>query len=109
MILSRTRRFRPPTPTATTPSNQTLIRDPLGHETRFTYDAQGHQLTRTLPLGYGEDGVRGTDDDTTVPEGGFTEQKFYDPQGRLDYEVSFEGVVIKYIYDDDAGAAGGSL
>ena len=31
--------------------NQTLIRDPLGHETRFTYDAQGHELSRICRWG----------------------------------------------------------
>jgi RHS repeat-associated protein len=89
-----------------TQGNQTLIRDPLGHETRYTYDAQGHELSRTLPLGFGPDGIQNTTDDSTLPEGNFTEQKFYDAKGRLDYEVSFEGVVVKYIYDDSAGAGG---
>ena len=64
--------------------NQTLIRDPLGHETRYTYDAQNRELTHTLPLGFGADGVEGTSDDSTLPEGNFTEQKFYGDQGRLD-------------------------
>jgi YD repeat-containing protein len=31
--------------------NHTLIRDPLGRETHFTFDDQGSQLSRTLPLG----------------------------------------------------------
>jgi YD repeat-containing protein len=31
--------------------NQTLLRDPLGRETWFTFDAQNRQVTRTLPLG----------------------------------------------------------
>ena len=35
--------------------NQTSIVDPLGHTTEFTYDAEAHELSRTLPLGFGED------------------------------------------------------
>lgn len=44
--------------------NQTFIRDPLGHETRFTFTDRGMQATRTLPLG--DDGILGTADDTTA-------------------------------------------
>ena len=54
--------------------------------TQFAYDAQGHQLTRTLP----EDQE---------------EEKQYDSQGRLALEVSFEGVVTAYVYADTAGSA----
>jgi YD repeat-containing protein len=43
--------------------NPILIRDPNGHETRFTYDSNGNMLTRTLPLGFGADGIKGTIDD----------------------------------------------
>jgi YD repeat-containing protein len=43
--------------------SQTLLRDPLGRETWFTFDAQNRQVSRTLPLGFGEDGIRGTGDD----------------------------------------------
>ncbi len=92
--------------------NQTLIRDPLGHETRFTFDAQGRQQTRTLPLGFGTDGILGTSDDfpNTLPLGGssnsegrapFTERMEYDARGRMSLQVSFEGIVTEYIYDDD--------
>jgi YD repeat-containing protein len=37
--------------------NQTLIRDPLGRETRFTFTDRGQQATRTMPLGFGSDGI----------------------------------------------------
>ena len=45
---------------------QTLIRDPLGHETRFTYDEDGRQLTRTLPLGFGSDGIASVSELSTL-------------------------------------------
>lgn len=53
--------------------NQTSILDPKGRETRFTYDQQGRQLTRTLPLGV----------ETTEIDDDFTEQFAYYPDGRL--------------------------
>ncbi len=76
--------------------NQVSIIDPNGHETRFSYDDRGRELPRTLPIGVETTGIA-TD---------FVEQKFYDEQGRLDYEVSFEGVVTSYVYDDRQGASG---
>ena len=36
--------------------NQVSITDPLGRETDFTYNANGSQLTRTLPHRRGDDG-----------------------------------------------------
>jgi RHS repeat-associated protein len=81
--------------------NQTLIRDPLGHETRFTYDAQGRQLTRTLPIGFGSDGIQGTGDDSTA--GNFTERFEYDALGRQTLQVSFEGKVTQWVYDPATG------
>jgi RHS repeat-associated protein len=83
--------------------NQTLIRDPLGHETRFTYDDQGHELSRTLPLGFGPDGIQGTSDDSNLPEGAFNETFQYDARGRQILHVSFEGVVTRNIYDTQTG------
>ena len=84
--------------------NQTLIRDPNGHETRFTYDENGNQLTRTLPLGFGEDGIFGTEDDESAknPDGSldFTEQFEYDDFGRTIKALSFEGIVTTYSYDE---------
>ncbi len=43
--------------------NQTFIRDPLGHETRFTFTDRGMQATRTL--GLGDEGILGTADEST--------------------------------------------
>ena len=43
--------------------SQTGIVDPLGHETRFTFTDRGQQTSRTLPLGFGDDGIFGTSDD----------------------------------------------
>ena len=86
--------------------NQTLIRDPNDHETWFTYDTRGNQKTRTLPLGCGADGIKGTDDDSTLPEGDFTEEFDYDDHGRQTKHVSFEGRVTIFVYDDSQGAGG---
>jgi RHS repeat-associated protein len=79
---------------------QTLIRDPNGHETRFEYDAFGNQISRTLPLGFGADGILGTADDDVLPEGDFTERFEYDRNGRVKKQISFEGVIITFTYDD---------
>jgi RHS repeat-associated protein len=70
--------------------NQTLIRDPLGRETRFAFAANREQLTRTLPLGL-------------EPEGGFTEEFQYDERGRQKLHISFEGVVTEDVYSDTTG------
>ncbi|MBI1249378.1 tandem-95 repeat protein [bacterium] len=83
--------------------NKTVIRDPLGRETRFTYDERGQMLTRTLPLGYGADGIEGTPDDTDLPEGDFTERFEYDQNGRETLHVSFEGTVTRSTYDEATG------
>ncbi|MDR2439634.1 MAG: hypothetical protein LBE12_09745, partial [Planctomycetaceae bacterium] len=48
---------------------QIWIRDPNGSETRFEYDSFGNQISRTLPLGFGADGILGTADDNVLPEG----------------------------------------
>ena len=64
-----------------------------GDDTRvtlFTYDSQGHEKSRTLPIGVG----------TTDPDD-FIEEKFYDCYGNLDSEITFEGVTIDYVYDYD--------
>ena len=45
--------------------NMVQLTDPLGRDTRFTFNNQGQQLTRTLPLGFGADGMlAGTADAT---------------------------------------------
>jgi RHS repeat-associated protein len=79
---------------------QILIRDPNGGETRFEYDAFGNQISRTLPLGFGADGILGTVDDDILPEGDFTERSVYDDSGRLVKQISFEGIVTTFTYDD---------
>jgi RHS repeat-associated protein len=83
--------------------HQTLVRDALGHETRLSYDAQGNELSRTLPLGFGPDGIKGTADDDTLPEGNFTEQFQYDDRGRQTLQVSFAGAVTHLTYDTQTG------
>ena len=77
--------------------SQSGIVDPLGRETRFTFTDRGQQATRTLPLGFGDDGIVGTADDTSA--GGFTESMTYDDLGRMRLHVSFEGVVKENVYD----------
>jgi RHS repeat-associated protein len=79
---------------------QILIRDPNGHETRFEYDAFGNQISRTLPLGFGADGILGTADDDVLPEGDFTERFEYDSNGRVIKQISFEGVIVTFTYND---------
>lgn len=54
-------------------------------ETVFTFDEQGRQLTRTLPEGQ-------------------IEEKRYDELGRLDIEISFEGIVTQYVYATATGS-----
>jgi len=91
--------------------NQTLLRDPLGRETWFTFDAQNRQATRTLPLGFGDDGIRGTGDDpvgwtstSVLPSNmPFTERMTYDALGRQKLHISFEGVVAEHVYSDTTG------
>ena len=91
--------------------NQTLIRDPLGRETWFTFDARNHQLSRTLPLGFGDDGIRGTGDDpvewtasSILPaDMPFTERMTYDAPGRQHLHISFEGIVTEHVYSDTTG------
>jgi RHS repeat-associated protein len=93
--------------------NQTLIRDPNGHETRFTYDSFGRMLSRTLPLGFGSDGIRGTADDVQGKNAdgtlSYTEYFTYDNIGRLIKHVSFEGVVTTISYDNNHRVIGKSL
>ena len=77
--------------------SQTGILDPLGHETRFTFTDRGQQASRTLPLGFGEDGIVGTADDAS--SAGFSESMTYDDLGRMRLHISFEGIVRENVYD----------
>ena len=52
--------------------DRTLIRDPKGRETTFTFDEQGRQLTRKLP-------------------NGLTEEFRYDSHGRQYLHIDFQG------------------
>ncbi|MGD9723617.1 MAG: putative Ig domain-containing protein [Pirellulales bacterium] len=69
--------------------NQVAITDPENHTTRFTYDAHGRQLTRTLPIGVA---TTGNPDD-------FQESFQYDPHGRPTLHVDFEGRYTRFKYD----------
>jgi RHS repeat-associated protein len=83
--------------------NMVQLTDPLGRDTRFRFNNQGQQLSRTLPLGFGTDGMFGTADDPAVGQASslpFTEHAQYDAKGRKILETSFEGVVTEYLYDD---------
>jgi len=60
--------------------NMVLQRDPLGRETKFTYDHLHNQTSRTLP-------------------GGATEYKEYDEFGRLYFAKDFKGQVTGFEYD----------
>lgn len=86
--------------------NQTLLRDPLGRETRFGFDSLGRQVSRTLPIGFGLDGILGTSDDAAVASGDWTERTTYDERSRVETQVSFEGVVTRFIYDDTVVGGG---
>ncbi len=77
--------------------NQTLIVDPLGRETRFSFTDRGQQATRTLPLGFGDDGVQGTADDASASS--FSESFTYDDRGRQVTHTSFEGIISETVYD----------
>ncbi|HXG08464.1 MAG TPA: hypothetical protein VNK04_01615, partial [Gemmataceae bacterium] len=81
----------------------TLLRDPLLRETRFTVTetATGQERTRTLSLGYGADGIRGTADDP--PAGAWTERTVYDNRERPTLHISFEGVVTEFRYYPQSG------
>ena len=56
--------------------------------TAFSFDAYGHQLTRTLPIGV-----------SSATPGDFMESTVYDKYGRVDYAIDFEGHVTKHLYD----------
>ena len=56
------------------------IRDPKGHQTRFTYDALGEPISRTLPLLQ-------------------TNRQSYNALGQLDTSVDFKGQSNRFVYD----------
>ncbi|MCG8652848.1 MAG: hypothetical protein MI861_23615 [Pirellulales bacterium] len=89
------------------PRNLTLIVDPLGNETHFTFTERGQQATRTLPLGFGDDGIFGTADDALASD--FTERFEYDDRGRQILHISFEGVVTENVYDEFGRMSGMSF
>jgi YD repeat-containing protein len=68
----------------------------LLRETRIVYDSNGRQVSRTLPLGYGEDGRLGTSDDANAES--FTESFEYNDLGQLILHTSFEGAKKQYLY-----------
>ncbi|MEM7782867.1 MAG: putative Ig domain-containing protein [Planctomycetota bacterium] len=80
---------------------QTQIVDPLGRETELRYNELGQQIERTLPLGFGVDGIKGTTDDGAAEA--FTETFEYDQRGRRSLHISFEGVYTVPVYDDVTG------
>ena len=80
--------------------NLIRITDPLHHETHFTFNDNGQQTSRTLPIGLGPDGIKDTADDSTLPEGDFTESAEYDEEGRQILAIDFEGQVTRFVYDD---------
>ncbi|MDR2667237.1 MAG: hypothetical protein LBB34_03990, partial [Holosporales bacterium] len=58
------------------------------YRTSTEYDSFGNQISRTLPLGFGADGILGTADDDILPEGDFTERSEYDGNGRVIKQIS---------------------
>ena len=85
--------------------NQTLIVDPKGHETRFTFSEEGQQLSRTLPLGFGADGMATVVQASSLPDIvdtlDFTEHFEYDDRGRQTLHISFEGDHTRSLYDSN--------
>ena len=84
--------------------NQDLIRDPLDHETHFTFDENGRQVTRSIPMAFGSDhdDTRGERAEGEDPNG-FTERFEYDDLGRQWLHVTFEDVYVVSVYDDVTG------
>lgn len=65
--------------------------DPKTHTTTFTYDEQGHQLSRTLP---------------TLSGSNSTESWTYDDFGRMKNHEDFNGQTTAYVYDTVVGHGG---
>lgn len=75
--------------------NQTALVDPLGRRTEFAYDAEGRQITRTLPVG-----VESSDPND------FVEKTTYDLLGNIKQKVDLDGRVTEYVYDYDLNSPG---
>ena len=76
------------------------FRDPLGRETHFTFDEFGRQLTRSLPLEFGADGI---ENGVQTGREDFTEFFEYDERGRQVLHISFESVHTLSVYDAVTG------
>ncbi len=79
--------------------------------TWFTFDVNGRQLTRTLPLGVREEFATTLPDQLPFPETDaarlpFTEYFAYNDLGQQTLHVSFEGIVTAFVYDDFSGSGG---
>lgn len=74
-----------------------------GHVTTFTYDADGRQLTRTLPLGNIAGATPGSFTERTVyvsaAEAGTVGGTWHRMYGAAKYSVDFEGRVTAFEYD----------
>jgi RHS repeat-associated protein/fibro-slime domain-containing protein len=80
-----------------------LITDPIdspptnGTITQFTYDSDGHQLTHTLPMGFGSSGFVEANSYETTPGIAY---------GQLTYSTDFEGHITAYDYDNTSTGGG---
>jgi len=74
--------------------NRTSITDPRGHVTEFTFDEQGRQLTRTLPMG-----VQTPGDSTDYVEN-MTYHNSGALSGAIELTVDFADRHVHYDYDD---------
>jgi YD repeat-containing protein len=79
--------------------------------TWFTFNAQGRQLTRTLPLGVRDEFGITLPEQLPFPETDaarlpFTEYFAYNDLGQQALHVSFEGIVPQFLYDDSLGGSG---
>lgn len=79
--------------------------------TWFTFDAQGRQLTGTLPLGVRDQFGITLPDKLPLPETDaarlpFTEYFGYNDFAQQTLHVSFAGIVTQFLYDDSPGSGG---
>lgn len=71
--------------------NRTSITEARGRVTKFTFNAFGQQLSRTLP----DDGNPATNE---------TETMVYNNFGAIDYAIDFNGTMVDTVYDYEAGS-----